>query len=205
MPVALINIAIPEQNYEKVRDAIGVILLTELTNQKALQSLEEDVIIYRERSSPMQVTENLYFNILVDSANYSNYTTRDAQGRTIFFIDICTTGVNSDITDGALDSAQRLHKYMGMVMFILASDQYKILGLPLGLIGGTYIESFATSEPTPFESGNYQRLARISFAVRIQENYALWNSVQLTGNDTGVKLDESDKGYVYTFDYTPTV
>ena len=199
MPAALIATAIPEQNFEKVRDAIGVILLTELTNQKAIQILPENVTIYRERVSPMEVEENLYFNILLDSANYGQYTTRDAQGRTIFFIDIYTTGKNKTGVDGALDSTTRLHKYMGMVMYILASNFYKTLGLPLGLIGGTYIESFATGTPTPFESENYQRFARITFAVRIQENYALWNTVPLSGNDTTVTLEQTDKGYVYTF------
>lgn len=201
---ALITDPIPEQNFEKVRDAIGVILLTELTNQKNLQSLPEDVVIYNERISPMETEENLYFNVLLDSASYGNYTTRDAQGRTIYFIDTYTTGKNKTAsnTPGGVDSSKRLHKYIGMAMFILASNQYKTLGLPLGLIGGTYIESFATSEPTPQETGMYQRIGRISLAVRIQENYSLWKAVNLLGNDTGVTLEETDKGYVYKFDTT---
>jgi hypothetical protein len=199
MPTPLITSAIPEQGFEKVRDAIGIILLTELTNQKALQAFTEDINIYRERIIPMQSDDNLYFNVLTDSATYGNYTQRDAQGRTIYFIDIYTTGKGANVLAGSLDAGVRLGKFIGLVQFILGSNQYKTLGLPLGLIGGTYIESFTTDAPTPFETANYDRFARISFAVRIQENYGLWNGVNLIGNDSTVKVEPTEKGYQYTF------
>ncbi len=196
---ALITTAIPEQGFEKARDAIGILLLTELVNQKTLQNFPEDITVYRDRVSPMETEENLYFNILLDSATYGNYTQRDAQGRTIYFIDIYATGKNTNAAVGAIDSGDRLGKFLGMAMYILGSSQYKTLGLPVGFIGGTYIESFATSEPVPSGTGMYQRFARISFAVRIQENYGLWNGVNLIGNDSEVRLNQTQKGYQYTF------
>lgn len=196
---ALITIPIPEQGFEKVRDAIGAILLTELSNQKTLQGFDEAITVYRERVTPMETEENLYFNVMLDSATYGNYTQRDAQGRTIYFIDVYATGKNKDTGVGAKDSGDRLGKFLGMAMYILGANQYKLLGLPAGLIGGTYIESFATAEPAPAETGMYQRFARISFAVRVQENYNLWSGINLVGNDSVVKMDQTNKGYQYIF------
>lgn len=200
---ALITEAIQQQGFEKVRDAIGVALLTELSNQKTLQSFDEDITIYRERVIPIEIEENLYFNILLDNASYGNYTQRDAQGRTIYFIDIYTTGKNTSSLVGSLDSGTRLGKFLGMAMYILGSNQYKTLGLPPGLIGGTYIESFATSEPVQQQNSVYSRFARISFAVRVQENYSLWNGINLVGNDSTVKMNQTEKGYKYTYN-TPS-
>jgi hypothetical protein len=45
----------------------------------------------------------------------------------------------------------------------------------------------------------YQRFARISFAVRVQENYNLWSGINLVGNDSVVKMDQTNKGYQYIF------
>lgn len=195
---ALITEIIGEQGFEKVRDAIAVILLEELTHQKAEQNFSENIEIFSERIVPMSEEENLYINVLLDSATYGNFNERDSQGRTTYFIDVYTTG-KSGVESGSLDSAKRLHKFIGMVRYILSSTIYKTLNLPLGLIGGTYVENFATVDPDRAEDGSFTRFGRLTFTVRIQENQELWQGVTLVGSGTRVKLAETDKGYRYEF------
>jgi hypothetical protein len=195
----LITELIPEQGFEKVRDAIGSILKIELSNQKTLQELDEDITVWSERVSPMQTEEDLFFNILLGSINYGNFTQKDAQGRTLYFIDVYTCGKTKQSMTGAEDSGRRLHKYLGLVRYILASNKTKLLGLPFGTIGGTYVEDINMSEPTPSEDGQYTRFGRVSFAVRIHENQALWDGVDVLGANAVVKLDMTDMGYQYKF------
>lgn len=199
---ALITNIIPPDNFELVRDVIGAILLLELTNQKTLQGFAEDITVYQERIKPIQADESLYINVLLDSATYGQYTPKDQQGRTIYFIDFHTTG-KANVTPGVtgdLDSGQRLHRFMRMCRYILSSDLYRTLGFAPGAIGGKYVESLATAEPIHADDSNYTRMGRISFAVRIQENQALATPQILGGNDTIVKLQETTHGYQYVFD-----
>jgi len=195
----LITEIIPQQGFEKVRDQIGLILITELKNQKQLQGFEEDVFVYTERIVPMSEDEDLYFNILLDGATYGSFTEKDTHGRTMYYIDVYTTGRDSDSASGSVDSALRLHKFIGMVRFILSSTKYKTLALPLGLIGGTYVESFTTPDPNRSDDSNFTRFARLAFAVRIQENQDAWDGVEILTTETRVRLEESDKGYRYEF------
>jgi hypothetical protein len=196
--MALINGIIPKQGFEYVRDAIGAILLIELTNQKTLQgnTLFPEIIegnILAESLVPEDSAFPLRINVLLDSATYGEMTQKDAMGRTLYFIDIFTSGTSSG------DSAFRRDKFLGMIGYIFRSAQYRMLGLPAGLIGGTYIESFATLDPYKKEDTNFTSFARIQLAVRIYENAQAWDGVALVGNNTTVNLEMTDKGYIFVF------
>ncbi|MBB6236494.1 hypothetical protein HDC90_001106 [Pedobacter sp. AK013] len=201
---ALITTIIPQAGFEKVRDAIGVILLEELTNQKELsvgtsREITEDIKVYLERTLPISEEENLYFNVLLDGATYGNFTQKDAQGRTVFYIDVYTTGQNSSLKEGGRDSAQRLHKFIGIVRYIFSDTRYKMLNLPVGLIGGTYIEAFVTPDVERSEDNSYTRFGRLTLAVRISEEQTLWDGVNMVGADAKVLLSDTDKGYLYQY------
>jgi hypothetical protein len=198
--MSLIAEIIPAQGFEIVRDAIGVILTTELTRQKQLQGFTEDINVFSERITPMDDAEELYINVLLDGATYGSFTEKDTQGRTTYFIDVHTTGKAIRAKAGTSTSVARLHKFVGMCRYILSHTAYKTLNLPLGLIGGTYIESFGVSDPSRKDDSQYSRFARLAFAVRIQENQALWQGINIVGNDAQVKLDLTDKGFQYILD-----
>lgn len=201
---AIITNIIPKSNFELVREKIGVILLEELTNQKVLQEddFPEDVNVYSERITPIDNAEQIIVNVLLDSANYGNFTEKDSQGRTIFYIDLYTTGQASDDKSGSLDSSERLQRFLRMCRYILASTLYNTLGFDPGFIGGTYVENFQILDPAQKEDSAFTRFARIQFAVRIQENQDMWEGVLITGADTQVKLQLTDKGYKYIFSTT---
>lgn len=199
---AIIDSIIPQQNFEKVRDQIAVILLLELTKQKQLQGVlfPEPVNVFLERITPIDIQELVYVNVLLDSATYGGFTPKDSQGRTVFFIDIYTIGEAGDDISGSIDSTFRLHKFIGMVRYILSSTLYSTLGFPPGFIGGKYVESFATLDPSQKQDSNFSRMARIQFAVRIQENQDMWDGVPLMISNTTVKLELTNKGYKYVFE-----
>lgn len=194
---ALIEIPIPVQGFELVRDEIGRVLKVELENQKTIKSLEEDINVYVERSIPFTNSEQFMLNVLLVSSNYSGMTQKDTQGRTIFFIDIHTTGKESSSNTGDFDSASRLHKYIGMVRYILEYSEYKTLGFPPGFIAGGSVDDFNIMEPKQTQDGDFTRMGRIMVSYKIQENQATVQGIPLQGNHSKVTLYETDLGYKY--------
>lgn len=192
--MALITGAIPKQGFELCRDAIGAILLTELTSQKAIQGSDfpEDVNVLSESLTPFDAADQVALNIVLASSGYSQFTQIDAQGKTIYLVDIYTSGINSG------DSAFRRDKFLGMVGFIFRSAYYRILGLPAGLIGGTYVESFVIGE-TKKEDSAFTSFAQMQIGVRIQEEAQGWPGVALAQNASGITLASTNKGYKYQF------
>src|SRR4051812_37027763 len=104
---SIITNIIPKQNFEKVRDRIGLILFEELTNQKVLQESDfpESVNVFLERITPADIEEQVIVNVLFDSAQYGGINQKDSQGKTIYFIDIYTTGKEQDSQPGSEDSS----------------------------------------------------------------------------------------------------
>jgi len=137
----LITEIIPKQNFEIIHDKIGEILFTELANQKLLQSLPENVTVFKERITSIDKTEEIVISVLLDGLN-SNYATQiDQQNRTNYFIDIYTSGKAEIDQLGDNIVASKLQKYLGFCRYILQSHKYSTLGLIPGIIGGTNVDS----------------------------------------------------------------
>lgn len=195
-----ITTAIPDANYVRVLNRIGAILLDELTNQKSLQpgNLPEDINVWKERLTPFDAAEIVSINIHVASATYGTMTQQDAMGRTVFYIDTDTSGKEVANTPAGLDSAQRLHRYMGVIAYIFRTPYYRNMQLP-GVVGGTYVEQFETLDPNRKEDSDYTSFGRIMLAVRILESTETTQGVPLEINNTTVKLDLTEKGYKFVF------
>lgn len=194
---AIIDHAIPSQGFELVRDLIGAILKQELENQKQLQNLEEEIQVFSERTTPFGNEEDLAINVLLSSANYTGMTQKDTQGKTIFLVDIYTNGKSSPQVSGGLDSSKRLHKYIGMVRYILQYSEYKTLLLPLGIIAGGSVDDFNIMEPAQQQDSNYIRMGRITVSYRIQENQQLVQGITFDSLVTTVKSEDTDLGYKF--------
>lgn len=194
---AIIDHAIPSQGFELVRDLIGAILKQELENQKQLQNLEEEIQVFSERTTPFGNEEDLAINVLLSSANYTGMTRKDTQGKTIFLVDIYTNGKSSPQVSGGLDSSKRLHKYIGMVRYILQYSEYKTLLLPLGIIAGGSVDDFNIMEPAQQQDSNYIRMGRITVSYRIQENQQLVQGITFDSLVTTVKSEDTDLGYKF--------
>lgn len=195
--MAQISLEIPKQGFEIVRDLIGAILKTELENQKILKSFSEPLNIYVGRSTPFQHSEILMVNVLLDSANYSQIHEKGVHGGTNYFIDIYCSAKESVENTGGFNSSLRRDTFLGMVRFILQDHHYKTLGLPNGLLMGTYVESFENFEPSNAQDTAFVKMARLVYNVRINENQSLWEGVLAQTAFSDVKLNETEKGYKY--------
>lgn len=198
---ALISNIIPVQGFELVRDEIGRILKVELENQKTLNPsvITEDINVYSERITPFSNSEELAINVLLTSSNYSGMTQKDTQGRTLYFIDVYTTGKEKEGLTGDLVSSSRLHRFIGLIRYILEYSEYKTLGFSPGFIGGGSVDEFNILEPSQQQDSDFTRMARITVSYKIQENQSMIQGIPLTKNSTQVKLSLTDLGHKYEF------
>lgn len=196
---SIIQNIIPRQGFEIVLEKIAVILFEELTRQKSLQTLGDDFGVYIERQTAYDKSEGIVISVGMDGADYARKNQFDVQGNTTYFIDLYTTGDETLVTTGDDNSRFLTLKWLGMIRSILSSTKYKTLGYPAGLIGGTMVEKIQNQLSYGNGDANFIKFARITFSVRIQENQEMWTSIELQGNDTTIKINETEKGFKLTF------
>ncbi|MES2287264.1 MAG: hypothetical protein V4547_16350 [Bacteroidota bacterium] len=199
---AIITEQITPAGFEIVRDRIGEILFLELTKQKELfpANVPEKLNIFSEAIVPQEITEQVFINVLLDSEGYPSENPKSANAKTTFFVDIYTTGSETPETSGDTVSSNRLHRYIRFCRYILRSGKYSTLGFANNIIGGKSVEGFEVLMPAQKEDSAFTRFARLTFSVRLTENEQLWQGIALAGNDTGVKLQQTDDGYKYVFE-----
>lgn len=197
---SILNEIISKQGFEIVGERIAQILTEEISNQMDLQNFEEEVEFYLERIEPFDKNEDVMISIAFRDANYDGYTTRDVQGEYIYFIDCFCSGMGVGNKPPSIVSKEKMFRYLGMIRYILSSSKFLTLGFPPGLIGGKYIKKITLdTDYSNFGNhsnydGSFIRFARIMYLVRVQENEALWEGVELQGNNTNITYNESALG-----------
>lgn len=196
----IITEIIPKQGFEIVLDRIHDILDVELLNQKTLQEFESEFEVFKERQEAYDNSEAVVIIVSLSNIAYAGKTQKDSQGGTDYFIDVYANGIESTDKTGNEDSRLKLHLFVGMIRYILDSTKYQTLGFDysLNLIGGKYITGIQFPDNYDNQDASFNRFARITLNVRIQESQQAWDAIQLLGNDTTVKLDETEKGFKLT-------
>lgn len=197
--MAVINEVIPMQGFEVVLNKIASILFIEITNQIALSSLTDEVEVYIERMTPYDKSEDVLINVSCNAVSYGEFTQRDSEGNTTYFIDLYTRGTENDLVTGEANSRNKIHKYLSMVRYILSSVRYKTLDTGFGLVAGTYVNAINFDDNYGNQDGAYIRFARLTFGVRIMENQSMDIPIEFLGNDSVLKLSNTDKGQKLIF------
>ncbi|WP_147296690.1 hypothetical protein [Flagellimonas nanhaiensis] len=195
MPI--ITEEIPKQGFEIVGEQIGAILTMELAYQRTLKSLSDNFESFYERKTPYDKSEGVMVSVLYDNTNYDNRTQSNSNGPSTFHIDVYGSSPSKPNERGDGLAAALVKQYLGMIRYILSSTKYKSLLLPPNTIGGTYVDSIQMYDTENNQDAKNIRMGRIAFVVKLYETQALWEATVLTGNVTGVKLEDADSGYKY--------
>lgn len=197
---SIIDNLITEQGFELVNTKLGVILLEELTNQKDnFNAFENDFSVYVGRQEAYDKNEDVVINVSFDNASFSGKTQHDVQGNNTYFIDIYCQGISSSEMSSSVQADKLGLRISGIIRSILSSTKYNTLGFEKGLIGGTMVESIQSSNQFNEQDSNSIKFVRITFSVRVRESQEMWQSINLFGNDTTIKLGLTNKGYKLTF------
>lgn len=217
--MTLIPDTIPQQNFERIRDRIGLIIFQELESQWArtgdsdlqkpldqgeTQDDADSLLVYVERIMPFDHAEMPVVNVGYNGAPFDDNNPLRSEGVNTFFIDVyCSALVNEggEQEDADALAAIKLQKIIGKIRFILRHSYYRTLGFAPGFIGGTKIASIQIGDPKTTMDANSCVMGRLIFEVRATEEVTPLEPRDASNFQTTVTLFESDKGYLYIGDY----
>lgn len=193
-----IPLAIPQQKFELIRDRIGLILADELPNQSTLNSDDQlNAPVYVERFVPFSDTDMPCINVLYSGSNFDSKTVMNADGVDTYFVDVYTKGKGSEDQRGDNLAASRLHRLMGVCRAILENPIYKTLGFNPPSLSGVAVKSISVQDPQNNQDAKNVIMGRLVFEVRALEVQQLIDSTLISEAVTKIKLNESEKGYIY--------
>ncbi len=189
---------IQAQSFELIRDRIGAILADEIINQFTVITTNPDLnaTVFVERFTAFDKSELPAINVLFSSADYLPATPVSDDGNYEFYVDVYTSGTASDGERGDKNSASKLHKLLGVCRSILRTPYYLTLGLP-GIVGHTSVGTIQVMEPKNNQDATNTIWGRLVFKVKAIEGVELQETVVADGFITQVKLNLTDKGYLY--------
>ncbi len=186
------------QSYELIRDRIGEILADELSNQFTLSNNPEmDVNVFVERSSPFDKSEFPAVNIFFSGGDFSLSTPNHDDAEYEYYIDVYTSGKNTNTDRGDKLSSQKLHKLIGVCRSILRTPYYLTLGFTIPSVGHSSISSIQIMEPKNNQDAISTTMGRLIFKVKASESVEIQEAVNITDWKTQVKLNLTEKGYLY--------
>ena len=206
-----ISTLIPRQKYDIVRDRIGEILAAELANQTLIQtdpglkSILEITKIYRERYHPFNESEMLAASLFFFDGSYSMSVPTYSRGEYTFYIDIFGRAATTSSNDGEYISSSNILFIGGLFRYIIESPQWINLGFEKGNPEGVVIEkapkviSFKRSEEFNNRDAGNIMMYRLVFEVSTGETTVADQGLPLAGTDTDVTINETNLGYVYTY------
>jgi hypothetical protein len=202
---ALITSIIPVQNFELIRDAIGVILATELANQQTL--IEDDggeftaPEVWVDRYVTLDKTELPAVVVTYGNGEYANQTQIVTEGTYTYFIDTYCNAETEDDTDGYRLSMAKVDRIMGMIRYILSSPFYKTLGFQAGFILNRTIQSMGVFSKQDVQDALSDGVGRLVFTVRVTELQSGQPIADFDGIDTIFYLSDTGEGYKLITDF----
>lgn len=196
-----ITLEIPPQGFELIRDKIGEILADEILAQFAIHSdSERNAKVFIERITPIDKTEMPLINVLYSRSGYDNNSAINSDGKNTYNIDVYTSAKTKVVKRGGAESMARVGRILGIVRAILESPFYLTLGFAPPFIIGTEVTGIEIQDPRDNQDAANTVMGRLIFVVDAKEDVEQIQPVTAEGYDTQVKLDETEKGFVYITD-----
>lgn len=196
--MSIITGVIPPQAFEVIRDRVGEILADELANQFTLTanaSLNPPVEVERYRA--VDATELPLLVVNVARGSYDNKHAITSDGTYLYNIDGYVRGASSSGQDGDNLASITLQRILGICRAILENPGYKTLGFAPPFIERVFVQEIGIAEPERTDKENIM-MGRLTLLVRVPEDVELITPVDLDVFSTQVKLEETEKGYIFT-------
>lgn len=195
---------IQPQSFEIVRDRIGRILAEELANQFVLNPLPEiQAQVWIERSLQYDKSELMdmaQVNVCLGEGSYGNQDQTQSDGTYKYYIDVYVNSKSNDDDRADTRASVKLQRMLGICRAILEDSRYKTLGFtaPPGFIGNRHYESLNIQNPNQKKhDGDSSLMGRLILSVRVPETNGLSLGIASRDYITTVRLDSTDKGYVW--------
>lgn len=203
--MALINGLIPQQNFELIGAQIAYILATELVNQGLLSSPQTvyTTCVGYERFIPVDETEYPFVNVVYARSDYDNKDQTEVDGYNKYYIVGYTSAKTNAIDSGDKRATLKLKRLLGLCRAILENPIYRTLGIsvPNNTIGFTFTKVGSIIIPKVDDNGDLlnSNMGYLEFYVKATENIIVIDPIPVGGNDTTVKLYDTEEGFYYAY------
>jgi hypothetical protein len=198
-----INLIIPTQRFEIIRDRIGEILSDEINNQYMLANLPNVPKVWVGRSYPFEQMDMPAINVSLSRIDYTNKDQLSVSGENIYNIDVYTSSPDTEANTGDKIAMISLHKIVGMCRAIVENPAYSNVGIAPPFSSTSLVRNIEFLDPVNHPDTVNQTVGRIEFMVVAPEDMTGQNATPLARSETKVTLEETDKGYFYQ--YRPNV
>lgn len=192
----LINVIVPEQGFEIVRNRIGEILADEFENQALNYNPEISANIFVERTQHFDHTELSAVNVCLATGSYNNKHQGSVVGTYQYNIDVYVKSKTNPDEKGDVLAAKKLQRLLGFCRYVLEDPYYKTLGYMPGFIGRVFAGGIAIAQPEDKDAANVM-MGRLILNVQLTETNSLSTPKLIAGYETTVKIDVSTQGYYY--------
>lgn len=198
--MSIITTPIAEQNFEIIRDRIGLILANELYTQSTI-TYEEGLNpqhVWVERFVPLNHSEMPGVIISMVKGNYTSETQVSQTGVYTYNIDVFFSAKADAENRGDVKATKLLQRMMGVIRAILMDPQYITLGFVRPSINNRRVSDIQIAQPEKTIESTHSVWGRVTLEVTTQEGYVLKDAIALSSFSTSVKLYETSKGYMYS-------
>lgn len=193
-----ITTEIPLQGFELIRDKIGEILADEILAQFAIHAdPERKANVFIERIIPIDKIDTPVVNVLYSRSSYDGNIAINTDGKNSYNIDVYAKAKTKIGKSGDVQAMSNLTRILGIVRAILESPHYLTLGFVPPFIMHTEVSSIEIRDPSNNQDAANIMMGRLIFVVDAAENTEKIQPVAAEGYDTEVKLEETDKGFVF--------
>ncbi len=195
--MAKITHIIPSQRVELLRDRIGSILATEISNQSLLQNDEEiNAKVWNSRILQFDKSELPAINVYHTQSSFDNKDRIDADNECLFSILVCVRNANPE---DELDNKSLIvrDKINGIIRYILEHPEYKTFDFAPPFVITSIVQQIENVDINQIQETDYIVKSLITLSVKIHESITPLNPNQLLSHLTNVRLSLTDKGYVY--------
>lgn len=193
---------IPQQNFELVTARIGAILAEEFEAQEIDEDLKPKAI-WIERVVNFDHTDLPAINVSLEESSFDNDDQTQVDGTNNYNVDVY---VSEKSQEGGQEadplSAANVKRLAGMVRAILKHPGYRTLDFAPPSIKRVRVTGITYGTPQNESEALTTRMARVVVVVEVPETVELGTTTPLLISNTTVKLDETEKGYVYRIDNT---
>lgn len=198
-----IDVEIPPQGFEIVRDRIGMILADELYEQLILSgNYLFDLKVWVERFVALDKTELPCVTVSYVGTQPDNGPVIQVNGENDYHIDCYVNAVYRDGVRADQAAMLRLQRLIAVCWYILTDPKYVTLGFQVGtglkpFIKRRRVKSVIIDEPRQDDATSSVR-GRIVYGVDCASVYSLISPPPLDEKSTILRLNQTDKGYYYS-------
>ena len=198
--MALLNLKIPEQNFELVRDRIGQVLADEILAQSLILPLTPllNAEVFVERFVPFDKTDMPCLNVVFESGSYGNKDAKNTTGTYRYNIDVYASAKSTSTVSGDKIASVKLHRIIGICRAILENPQYRTLAFAPPSLNRVAVSDINIEQPQNTQDGSSIIMGRLSFDVSVCEGVQLIDANNISGYETEVKMNETETGYQFS-------